>query len=145
MLVLDTDLLTIIQRQEGPLYERLVARLQAVVDAEPVTITIVSLEEQLRGWLSFLNATPEKRSGSLVVGYRRLHALFQDFQQRLVLEFDDAAYEQYVGLKGKKTRVSTMDLRIAAIVLANNATLLTRNARDFQRVSGLKFEDWTRD
>jgi tRNA(fMet)-specific endonuclease VapC len=144
VLVLDTDLLTIIQRQEGAEYERLVSRLRPLVETEPVAITVVSLEEQMRGWLAFLNANPEKRSGALVVGYRRFHALFQDYGQRLVLDYTDAADMTYLDLKAKKTRVPTMDLRIAAIVLANDATLLTRNARDFQKVPGLKVEDWSK-
>ena len=36
-----------------------------------------------------------------------------------------------------------MDLRIAAIVIANQMTLLTRNTVDFERVPNLAFEDWT--
>ena len=36
-----------------------------------------------------------------------------------------------------------MDLKIAAIVLANDATLLTRNLGDFRKVPDLKAEDWT--
>jgi tRNA(fMet)-specific endonuclease VapC len=35
-----------------------------------------------------------------------------------------------------------MDLKIASIVLANDATLLTRNANDFNRIPGLRVEDW---
>lgn len=35
-----------------------------------------------------------------------------------------------------------MDLRIASIVLANGATLLSRNLRDFDRVPGLRVENW---
>jgi len=37
-----------------------------------------------------------------------------------------------------------MDLRIAAIVLSRDATLLSGNLADFREVPGLKVEDWTR-
>ena len=37
----------------------------------------------------------------------------------------------------------TMDLKIAAITIANDATLLTRNVVDFQRIPNLRIEDWT--
>jgi tRNA(fMet)-specific endonuclease VapC len=36
-----------------------------------------------------------------------------------------------------------MDLKIAAIVLSHDATLLSRNLMDFRKVPGLKVEDWT--
>ena len=36
-----------------------------------------------------------------------------------------------------------MDLKIAAIVLASNATLLTKNSSDFRKVPGLAVADWT--
>jgi len=35
-----------------------------------------------------------------------------------------------------------MDLKIASIVLVHGATLLTNNVRDFEKVPGLKVEDW---
>jgi tRNA(fMet)-specific endonuclease VapC len=36
-----------------------------------------------------------------------------------------------------------MDLKIASIALANDATLLTRNTKDFEKVHALRIEDWT--
>ncbi len=60
-----------------------------------------------------------------------------------VLEFDEAAAVEFRRLKQSRVRIGTMDLKIAAIALANNATVLTRNSRDFTRVPGLRIEDWT--
>ena len=36
-----------------------------------------------------------------------------------------------------------MDLKIAAIVLVQGATLLTRNLADFGKIDGLVVEGWT--
>jgi tRNA(fMet)-specific endonuclease VapC len=35
-----------------------------------------------------------------------------------------------------------MDLKIACIAVAHDATLLTRNERDFSQVPSLRFENW---
>ena len=35
-----------------------------------------------------------------------------------------------------------MDLKIAAVTLADDALLLTANRTDFQQVPGLRFENW---
>jgi len=46
-------------------------------------------------------------------------------------------------LQASRVRIGTMDLRIAAIAIANDATLLTRNLSDFGKVPGLRAEDWS--
>lgn len=40
------------------------------------------------------------------------------------------------------TRISDNDLWVGAVALAENATLVTLNARELSRVLGLKIEDW---
>lgn len=60
-----------------------------------------------------------------------------------ILAFDDQAAAIFSRLRASGIRIGTPDLRIASIALANDAILLTRNVRDFARVPGLQFEDWT--
>ena len=45
--------------------------------------------------------------------------------------------------KRLQIRVPTMDLKIAAVALANDATLWSRNLKDFRKVPGLRVEDAT--
>jgi tRNA(fMet)-specific endonuclease VapC len=103
--------------------------------------TIITFEEQLRGWLSVLS-----RSRSLneqVEAYRRLKRLLDNYLTIAVLEFDARAAAEVQRLRKLRLRIGTMDLKIAAIALTREATLLSRNLSDFRRVPRLKVEDWT--
>ena len=40
-------------------------------------------------------------------------------------------------------RIGTQDLRIVSITLAHDGIVITRNHKDFDRVPGLKNEDWS--
>ena len=42
----------------------------------------------------------------------------------------------------KYRKIGRADLLIACIALAHNATLVTRNTKDFAVVPGLKLENW---
>ena len=60
-----------------------------------------------------------------------------------LLDFDSAAAAIVQQLQQQHIRIGTMDLKIASITLAHEATLLSRNVKDFQKVPGLLVEDWT--
>jgi tRNA(fMet)-specific endonuclease VapC len=60
-----------------------------------------------------------------------------------VLPFEERAAIHFQDLKRAKIGVGTIDLRIAAVVLVHDATLVSRNAIDFERIPGLRVEDWT--
>lgn len=60
-----------------------------------------------------------------------------------ILAISKAGLSRFDDLVGQKLNIGRMDLRIAAITLANGGTLVTRNVRDFRRVPGLAVEDWT--
>jgi tRNA(fMet)-specific endonuclease VapC len=75
--------------------------------------------------------------------YARLNKHLRNYRNVRVLDFDEQAAVEYQQLRRSRIRIGTMDLKIAAIVLARGATLLTMNLSDFRRVPGLKVADWS--
>ena len=58
------------------------------------------------------------------------------------LPWDREAAALFTKLRKTGIRIGSMDLKIACIVMAHDAVLLTRNTVDFEKVPGLKFENW---
>jgi tRNA(fMet)-specific endonuclease VapC len=140
MYVLDTDHISLLESaSSSPEAQRLRFRLASLKPVERIT-TIITFEEQIRGWMSFLaqaRSLPQQ-----VKAYRRLKGVLDRYLKITVLEFDEAAAAEFERLKQSRLRIGTIDLKIAAIALAHGATVLTRNLKDFTRVPGLRVEDW---
>jgi tRNA(fMet)-specific endonuclease VapC len=77
-----------------------------------------------------------------ITPYRELAYLFEFFAEFTIALLDERAANQFETLRASKIRLGTMDLKIAAIALVNQALLLSRNLRDFKQVPGLRVEDW---
>lgn len=62
------------------------------------------------------------------------------------IPFDDDCAATYAQIRSSLARAGTPigpnDLMIAAIAMANGLTVVTRNVREFQRVAGLRVENW---
>lgn len=140
MIVLDTDHLTFLERREGGPSHRLRARLDKL-PLDDVATTIVNYGEQTRGWMSELARS--RSQAQQIAAYRRLSDQLRNYCRLHVLDFGDEAAVELQRLRSQRIRIGTMDLKIAAVVLAHDATLLSRNLVDFRRVPGLKVEDWT--
>jgi tRNA(fMet)-specific endonuclease VapC len=140
MLVLDSDHLSFLERPESDVGELIRKRLDAARPELSVT-TIVNFEEQARGRLAFLARA--KKTSQIVEAYRRLEIHLDMYRSIPVLSFDQAAAARFEELRRARPRIGTMDLRIAAIALARDAKLLSRNLHDFQQIPGLKVADWT--
>ena len=141
MFLLDTDHLSILHRHQQPEWSRLTSRL-ANHRPEEAAVSIVSYQEQVQGWLTYINRA--KKDAEIVEGYRQLQTVFEEYRNFKALALDQSAQTHFVNLRRQKVRIKTMDLRIASIALVHDATVLTRNIRDFSKVPGLKVEDWTR-
>ena len=80
----------------------------------------------------------------LLRGYSLFLEILEGFRAAVILPFDAEAVAIFDRMRAKRVRVATMDLRIAAIALSQNLTLLTRNTGDFSKVPGLVTEDWSK-
>lgn len=140
MLVLDTDHLSLLQWRAGTDARRLRSRLRDV-DPREVVSTIISFEEQMRGWLAQL--AKARTMTQTVAAYDHLSRHVRTFREIPLLEFDERAAAEFQRLRKSHPRLGAMDLKIAAIVLVHGATLLTRNLGHFGEIDGLHAEDWT--
>jgi tRNA(fMet)-specific endonuclease VapC len=138
MYLLDTDHISLLARG-GVAGEHILRRVLRSHSAQ-VAVSIVSYEEQLRGWLSQIAAT--RVVERQVLYYHELERMLDRYCRAPILPFDARAAAIFSDLVQNRLRIGTMDLKIAAIALANDATLLTRNTGHFERVPGLRFEDW---
>ncbi len=140
MFVFDTDHLVILQRESEPEVSRIRDKMSRFATND-FFVTIVSFHEQVAGWYDHLGKAKKQRD--VVFAYGMFREVLADFKALQVLDYDDQAAAAFASFVKQRIRVGTMDLRIASIVLANDMTLLTRNTIDFERVPGLRIEDWT--
>ena len=133
MYLLDTDILANLMGRCPA--TALIAKLASVPPEQQCTSSI-TLEELIVG---------VSRLG------RRATALLSQIDTRLipnlqVLPFDAAAARRYgeisASLVRKGSPVSETALRIAAIALVRDLTLVSANPRYFERVPGLSVENW---
>src|SRR5438477_8251531 len=132
MIVLDTDTLTFFLRDHSGVLERMrMAR-------DDVAITIISRIETLQGrFASLLKAAD---GAELHRGQLRLEEAERALARiPKVLLVDDRVAAEFDRLRQNKKlkKIGRADLLIAAITLANGATLDTRNLKDFRQVPGL--------
>ncbi|MBS0241656.1 MAG: type II toxin-antitoxin system VapC family toxin [Proteobacteria bacterium] len=137
MLILDTDHISAFMR--GSLNARAL-RHRLLETSEAYFLTIVTVEEVNRGWLAKINGA--RSAEARLAAYGHCADTIEALRSWSILRWT-ARCETVFEMHGKlRSRVGTMDLRIACIALANDATLLSRNQRDFDKVPGLRVENW---
>ena len=138
MLVLDTDHISHLQWATSAKAIKLDERLAA--SGEEVAVTVVSFEEQMRGWLPKLrDPAPLTKQ---IDAYRLVKQSLKQYCEMPILDFDEVAATRFQTLRKNHRRLGALDLKIAAIVLVHDATLLSCNLRHFGQITELKVEDW---
>jgi tRNA(fMet)-specific endonuclease VapC len=136
LFVLDTDILTLFQDGHVAVQQHVIATAPA-----DVAITVLSVEAQLSGWYTYIRRA--KQVGKLAMAYQSLADNVISLRAFHIIGFDVSSIHRYESLRKLKLGVRKMDLRIAAIALEKNATIVTRNLRDFKQIAGLAVEDWS--
>lgn len=137
MLILDTNHSREVEFR-STIGMRLVKRISA--SSEDAVITAITVEEQLRGRLAEIRR--HTAVAKQVAAYAHLVRQVELHARWTVLPWDDDAVLHHQRLVKQCRRVGAQDLKIAAIAIAHDALLLTRNTGDFVQIPGLKFANW---
>jgi tRNA(fMet)-specific endonuclease VapC len=136
MFILDTDHISLFQRHDPYVAARVLA-----TPALELATTVITVEEQLRGRLDRVRRA--QSDAEVVRAYHSLLATLLYFRTIAILDFEEQAQAIFHRLRAQRMRIGTLDLRIAAIALGREATLVTRNRQDFARIPTLHIEDWS--
>jgi tRNA(fMet)-specific endonuclease VapC len=76
-----------------------------------------------------------------------LHSIATDLMPDVtVLDYDAVCAEQFGRLRGslllQGIQIPIPDLMIASVALVHNLTLVTHNTADYQKIPGLRLDDW---
>lgn len=136
MILLDTDIFSLLGTGNTHVHER-VSRAE-----DTVALTVITWIEVIRGRSeSVLKAAD---GDQLQAAQQRLRSSRQQLAALEVVDIDASAAQEFERLLAHKKlkKVRRGDLLIASIALAKNATLVTRNIKDFEQVPGLRLENW---
>lgn len=126
--MLDTDTVSFALRGHG----RVAAR---VLEHRPSELSVSSI------------TLAELRFGAEARRSRKLHRLISTFVESVaVVPFDQRAADRFVTVAASLARrgepIGTFDTLMAAHALSLGSTFVTNNAQHFERVGGLKTENW---
>lgn len=131
MYCLDTDIVIEFFRENKRINEKIRDSLSKGIE---LSITCITLCELYRG--TYLSNNPEKQ-------LKNISKLLDNIK---VLNFSKESGRLF-GLIGaeltkKGESIDDADLMVASIVLDNNNILVTNNTKHFDRIKGLKIENW---
>ena len=109
---------------------------------EDLVLSAITIDEALTGWYSKIRK--ERHPERIESAFQSLIDTTIALNDFVLINYSTTSILRYESLKKLKLNVGGNDLRIAAIALEHNATVVSANLRDFSRVPELKVEYWSR-
>ncbi len=138
MYLLDTDILSLAFRGHRQISERILLTSPA-----DICTSSISAEEMLQGLLAEINRSRTSLTIGMGVPSAALVKALEDLARIRVVAYSDEAERLYRSFPASVKRIGGMDCRIAAHALTGGLTVVTRNTQDFERIPGVKIEDWS--
>jgi tRNA(fMet)-specific endonuclease VapC len=130
--MLDTNILIYLIRNRPP---QVAKRINALKPRDTLSMSFVSYAELCKGAENSLQKTKTMR-------------LLQDLTQQVEVNYELGTAichhyaQQFIRLKQVGTPIGNNDLWIASHALASDMTLVTNNTREFERIHGLRLQNW---
>lgn len=136
MILLDTDILSLLMRGHEKVVERV------TLERAVLSITLVSRLEILQGRIASVLKAHD--SAQLLLAQQWFIESERFLSKLPTVWFDAAAQVEFERLLQIPTvrRIGRADVLIASIALANRATLITRNRKHFERIPNLNIVNW---
>jgi tRNA(fMet)-specific endonuclease VapC len=134
--ILDTSTTSLIQRKHA-----ITLTTVRTHRNDLLCVSTVTIEEVWNGCLTLLRRSKSNRETAFASEF------FAESVEMLrpysFIAQSEPSLNRFDALVKMKLNIGKNDLRIAAIALELDATVVTVNVRDFQRVPKLKWEDWS--
>ncbi len=117
-------------------------RRQIQQASQDVWLSSIAAEESMRGALNLIHQNRDKAGSSFAHNF--LTRLLSDICDYPIYPYDDQAARIYASFPAPVKRVGSQDCRIAASAIAAGWIVVTANQKDFSRIPGVRFEDWSR-
>jgi len=132
---LDTNTISNLLRGEGNIEKNF---QQEIIRARNLYAIPLIVVFEIKRWLL---DKPTKQLKDFAIQFNLLFQSVEEEADMPAAVWNKAA-EIYIELKRKGQLIKEADILIAAYCLANNYTLVTRNTRDFIRISGVNLVNW---
>ncbi len=119
--------------------ERVRSRIR---QASGVWLSSIAAEERVRGALNLIRKNRDKPA--LPAAQDFLTRLLVDISDYDIHPYNEQAARVYASFSAQVRRVGSQDCRIAASAIAADWIVVTANQKDFSRIPGVWFEDWSR-